>query len=332
MMEPRIQYVTSKDGAKIAYWMLGEGGVPLLMQPPLTYSNISLEWQIPELRAWYEHLCASRLILRWDSRGQGSSERRVSYSWDNAVDDLESVAGLIKQDVFDLLAFTGPNMWAMQFAADHPERLRKLILWAPLAKGYGPRGRERVESLIALAERDWDLAVEAFSHATVGWSRGEQAHFWAKFIRDTVTQDDFVLQWRDILRVWSERDLSSVIPRISTPTLVLDLENPGVSRRHAMLIASTIQHAQLLRLEGSLAPHDNEQGKQAIDEFLGYESGSLAARTIHPSGTAIILFADIVDSTAHTNRRQAPRRRRPRRLHQRPPGDRGSAGLRPRRR
>jgi hypothetical protein len=41
-MEPRIKYVKTSDGVNIAFWTLGEGGTPLVMTSPLTFSNISL--------------------------------------------------------------------------------------------------------------------------------------------------------------------------------------------------------------------------------------------------------------------------------------------------
>ena len=35
-MEPQIQYATTSDGVSIAFWTMGEGGVPLIMSPPLS--------------------------------------------------------------------------------------------------------------------------------------------------------------------------------------------------------------------------------------------------------------------------------------------------------
>ena len=54
-MEPRIQYAKTSDGVNIAYRTQGEGGTPLVMTSPLILGNISLEWQVPELRRYAEH-------------------------------------------------------------------------------------------------------------------------------------------------------------------------------------------------------------------------------------------------------------------------------------
>ena len=54
-MEPRIQYAQTKDGVNIAFWTLGEG-MPLVQMPLIPWTHIQLEWQWPEMRAWYERL------------------------------------------------------------------------------------------------------------------------------------------------------------------------------------------------------------------------------------------------------------------------------------
>jgi len=47
-MAGAIQYAKTSDGVSIAYWTLGEGRTPLVMTAPVGWSNIALEWQVPE--------------------------------------------------------------------------------------------------------------------------------------------------------------------------------------------------------------------------------------------------------------------------------------------
>jgi class 3 adenylate cyclase len=72
------------------------------------------------------------------------------------------------------------------------------------------------------------------------------------------------------------------------------------------MLASGIPNAQLLHL-GPQVPHENEQGTRAVEEFLSDGQPTQAAIPVASkgtgdSGTAVILFADIVDSTALTER------------------------------
>ena len=87
-MEPRIQYAKTSDGVNIDYWTLGEG-TPLVHMAEL--SHIQLEWRLHPGR-WYERLSEKRMVIRYDGRGMGLSDRDVpDYSLDALVLDLETV-------------------------------------------------------------------------------------------------------------------------------------------------------------------------------------------------------------------------------------------------
>jgi class 3 adenylate cyclase len=94
-----------------------------------------------------------------------------------------------------------------------------------------------------------------------------------------------------------------LLPEVRAPTLILDSEfSQAVPRRNARLLAAGIPNAQLLHL-GPEPPFANEQGTRAVEEFLSDGQESLEnAPTDIPHGTAVILFADIADSTALTER------------------------------
>ena len=89
-MEPRIQYAKTSDGVNIAYWSLG-GGTPFVHMPWFRMSHVQLEWQIPEIRRWYEALSDKTQLVRYDARGIGLSQRDVSdQSVDALVRDVEA--------------------------------------------------------------------------------------------------------------------------------------------------------------------------------------------------------------------------------------------------
>ena len=75
-MEPRIQYAQTKDGVSIAFSTMGDG-MPVV-QMPASFNHLQLEWQLPEFRTWYERLAETRMLVRYDPRGSGLSERDVT--------------------------------------------------------------------------------------------------------------------------------------------------------------------------------------------------------------------------------------------------------------
>src|SRR3989304_262884 len=120
MTEPRIQYATTSDGVSIAFWTRGEGA-PLVYMPDL-FSHIQLEWQNPAIRAVYERLAERRMLVRYDGRGRGLSDRDVrDYSLDALVLDLEAVVDHLGLERFALIAVTHSGPVAIVYAASHPE-------------------------------------------------------------------------------------------------------------------------------------------------------------------------------------------------------------------
>jgi class 3 adenylate cyclase len=101
-----------------------------------------------------------------------------------------------------------------------------------------------------------------------------------------------------------EYDADSLLPHVEAPTLVLQRsEFPPSGLDPARELASRIPEAHLIVLEGKSPPygHDTEAVLRAIDEFLGIQRPARDEEKL-PSGTAVILFADIADSTALTER------------------------------
>ena len=109
-----------------------------------------------------------------------------------------------------------------------------------------------------------------------------------------------------IYRATAQFDATAYLPKITVPTLVMHrrgvawLPDDG-SRK----LASLIPDARLAILDGnSLLPalSDWDLLAETIDDFLRGDTGPKHEGGARPSGTAVILFADIVDSTALTER------------------------------
>ena len=298
-MEPRIQYATTADGVSIAFWTLGEGA-PLVYMPDL-FSHIELEWQNPELRAAYEWMAKRRMLVRYDGRGRGLSDRDVTgYSLDALVLDLEAVLDRLAPERFALFAVTHSGPVAIVYAASNPERVSHLILWHSFARTRDTAS-PLTRSLARLIDTDWQTYTETMAHTLIGWSEGERARQWAAQARESATPEAA----KEALRALRDVDVTDLLRQVRSPTLVLHLrETTILDVNVARGLASRIPDARLALLEGSSAIPTGESGQavfDAIDEFLG-EGEEDEPKTELPEGMAVILFADIVDSTALTER------------------------------
>ena len=122
-VEPSIQYVTTSDGVSIAFCTLGQG-MPLVVMPSGPWGLIQLEWQVPALRDWYERLARRRMVVRYDSRGTGLSERDATDSTlESQVLDLGAVIDRLDSENLALLGaeFSAPA--AIVYASRYPERV-----------------------------------------------------------------------------------------------------------------------------------------------------------------------------------------------------------------
>jgi class 3 adenylate cyclase len=300
-MEPRIQYAQTADGVSIAYWTIGEGA-PLVYMPNIPFSHIQLEWQIPEYRRWYERLAEKGMIVRYDGRGSGLSDREVTeYSLDAWLLDLEAAVDHLGLESFTLFAPLHSGPVAIAYAARRPERISHLILWSSYARASDYLRSTQAQTMrsLALSTADWELYTETVAHAVIGWSESEPARRMAGLLQESVTQEAA----QAAIRVTGEFDAASLLSEVRSPTLVLHRRSvalPAVDTARGL--ASHIPDARLALLEGtSLAPYvgDMESVLAAIDEFLG-EGDEATPKAELPEGMAVILFADIVESTALT--------------------------------
>ncbi len=301
-MEPNIRYVRTSDGVNVAYWTMGEGGVPLFLSSPMLFTHASLELRHPVLRAWYERLAAKRTIVRYDFRGQGLSQRNVGpFNHERMFADYEEVIQSIGPEQLDMAGFYGPGGNFVRYAAAHPDRVRRLVLWSP-AFDSRTFTEDRLRTVLSLIESDWELFRETFAHEFLGWT-GDLAHEWATYMHAAINQEDAANLFAAIM----QDDVRDDLPRIQSPTLVLyEAEARRSVAEEAAFVAAAIPDARLVPLQHRLVPvYESDPGTRAIEDFLA-DGGEPVARAgprhAASSGTAVILFADIADSTGLTER------------------------------
>ncbi len=301
-MEPRIQYAKTADGVSIAFWTLGEG-MPLVVA--WGWTHVQLEWQFPEIRAFYERLAAGTNLVRFDHRGIGLSDRNVTdYSLDTLLLDLEAVVDHLGLGKFAIVTggFSGPV--AITYAVRHSERVSHVLLWCAWARAPDVFRSGRVQAVGALRGKDWEVYTETTARLQTGWSAGEVAHRLAAFVRESVTPEGL----QSLMDAVAQFDVTELLPQVRSPTLVAHRRQvlvPDVEVARGL--ASCIPGARLAFLEGeSWLPFlgDTEAVLRAIDEFLGIEGEKGALTREPPAAGAFrtILFTDVEGSTALTQR------------------------------
>ncbi|HZC83375.1 MAG TPA: alpha/beta fold hydrolase [Rubrobacter sp.] len=266
-MQPRIRYAITVDGVSIAFWTLGKGE-PLVYMAGGPWGHVEL-WDILECRQWYERLAQERMLVRYDIRGTGYSERDVSdHSLDALVADVEAVVDRLGLDRFDMFGAFDAGPVAIAYAARHPEQVSQLILWCSWARSSDIRS-PRIKAWLGLIDQDWELMTDTCAHLALGWPAGEVGRHAAQRLRESVSPEAA----RAALEAMGTFDVTELLPNLNVPTLVLHRSDiPWLPISIARELASCIPDARLSILEGeSTAPYlgDTEEAASAIDEFLG---------------------------------------------------------------
>ncbi|KKL19896.1 hypothetical protein LCGC14_2460860, partial [marine sediment metagenome] len=148
-MEPQIRFCTSADGTRIAYTTMGEG--PPLVHVPGWMGNVERDLKDPDSRAFMETLSRGRLLVTFDRRATGASQRDVDeVSLDAEVADVAALVDHLRLERFDLGGVSEAAAIAVAYAARHPERVCRLVLWSPYRCGEGIARLGAIRSLIEL--------------------------------------------------------------------------------------------------------------------------------------------------------------------------------------
>ena len=133
-MRQEVRFCSASDGTRLAYAVHGRGAP--LVRTATWLTHLEFDWQSPVWRHWLEGLADGHMVLRYDERGCGLSDRDVEdVSLETRVGDLEAVIDAAGIERFALLGISQGGPLAVAFAARHPERVSHLVLFGSFARG-----------------------------------------------------------------------------------------------------------------------------------------------------------------------------------------------------
>jgi pimeloyl-ACP methyl ester carboxylesterase/DNA-binding winged helix-turn-helix (wHTH) protein len=268
-----IRFCQAADGTRIAYATTGSG-LPLL-KAANWMTHLDLERMTPVWSHWLDGLARDRRLIRYDERACGMSDWDVpSFTFDDWVDDLETVVDAVGLDRFPVLGVSQGGAVAVAYAVRHPDRVSRLIL-------AGAYSRGRLIRAVTGAERD--AASLDLELARVGWSRQDPSYlrvFASQFLPDGTPEewDEFIDFQRQttspsnalrFLDVFARIDVSGIASRVECPTLILhSRDDVRVPASQATELASMIPNSKLVMLDSS--NHLLSASEPAWHEFLSH--------------------------------------------------------------
>jgi len=312
MTEQQIQFCYSADGTRIAYATIGDG--PPLVSVFSFPTNLEMDWSRPETRAWLERVAARHTLVRFDRRGVGASERKVSdLGLEAQVEDLAAVVEHLKLKHFPLWGFGESAAVAVAYAAKHPERLSHLILFGAYAFGEELATPSERQSLISLVHEEWSMARRIIA-GTIFPNGPLDAQRWTSHLLRESMEPEVAAGYLEFQ--WGV-DIRPLLSEVKTPTLVLHRRDDKiVPLRAGRDVAARIAGARFVALEGDIAyAYSGESGHvEAVERFVD-DDGEPDGKVIGSVRT--ILFTDLVGHTEMMQRLGDARGREVLREHER---------------
>jgi pimeloyl-ACP methyl ester carboxylesterase/DNA-binding CsgD family transcriptional regulator len=247
-----IHFTRGRDGVRLAYAVHGAG--PPLIVVSCWLSHLRHDWESPVWRHFLVDLGAFTTLVRYDERGFGMSDWNVTdFSLAARLADLEAIVEALGFERVSLLGMSDGSPIALLYAARHPERVSRLVL-------YGTVCGERVvfEGDALLEEQTYQGLVR------IGWAGADPRFrrvFTQGFIPDATEEQ---MRWFDELQRLStstenylaaraaryREDITDEIPKVRAPTLILHAVGDRLKTfDNATEVASLIRGSRLVPLE-----------------------------------------------------------------------------------
>jgi len=210
-----------------------------------------------------------RFKVLYDARGCGLSDRRRDeFTLEAAVLDLGAVVDQLGLESFALCSFFNATPAAVRYAAHHPARVSRLVLWGGFARGADVYAFPIDPGAGGLVAANWELMLDAAVRTWTG-SAGEEARQIAGYFRAAVDPETALKAFAAA----RDYDVTADLPRVDAPTLVVQRRDARSQRLEiARELAARIPHAELSLLPGAEASPfsgDVEAGVREVERFLG---------------------------------------------------------------
>jgi DNA-binding SARP family transcriptional activator/pimeloyl-ACP methyl ester carboxylesterase len=253
-LEQQIRFCRTADGVTLAYASSGTG--PPLVKAANWLTHVDHDWNSSVWRHWLVDLSRRHRLVRYDERGCGLSDWDIEpptvESW---VQDLETVVDAAGLERFPLLGISQGGPVAIEYAARHPDRVARLVLYGTYTQGRLSRAvteeqRREHRLQVELARLGWGRDNPAFRQVFASQFMPEGSReLWDEFneLQRTTTSPENAAR---VLELTATIDVRALAPLVRVPTLVLHARNdqrPPFDQ--GRLLASLIPDSRFVALE-----------------------------------------------------------------------------------
>jgi class 3 adenylate cyclase/pimeloyl-ACP methyl ester carboxylesterase len=298
---PPTQYV-ERDGISIAYQVVGDGPVDMLVAPGFI-SHLDLQWTHPRYSRFLARLASFTRLIIYDKPGTGLSDPIPHLpTLEERGADIEAVLDAVGSERAVLFGISESGPSSVVLAATRPERIASLILYGTFAvfpslapEAYSPEVAQRDEEKIyELQEtlKHWGDGARLAKIFVPSANELEQRTY-GVFMRAAASprMAQALVETAELI------DVRDVLPSVHMPTLVLHVDGDRAMPVEAgKLLADGIPGARFASYPGINHAVWIGDFDAIVDEIERFVTG--AVHHANPDRVlATVLFTDIVAST-----------------------------------
>jgi pimeloyl-ACP methyl ester carboxylesterase/DNA-binding CsgD family transcriptional regulator len=262
----QIRFVATPSGGRVAYATVGRG--PALVVPAGWIGHLEVAWQDPAVRAFYAPIAVWRTVVAYDKPGCGLSDPWPAHqTLDSDLEVLGAVADHLGLDQIDLLGLSMGAPVSLAYAARHPERVGRLILYGGFADGRQVASAEVRAAMVELVRAHWGLGSDVLADIFLPDADAGTKLRFAQLQRRSATPE---VACELLVECYGLR-VDDLLDRVAAPTLVLHRrDDRAIPYRLGRDLAARIPGARLVSLAGrSHFPHVGDAAA-VVREILGF--------------------------------------------------------------
>jgi pimeloyl-ACP methyl ester carboxylesterase len=269
-LSQRVEFCTASDGVQLAYASVGEGA-PIL-KAPNWLNHIEYEWRSPVWGPALMQIARHHRLVRFDQRGNGLSDWDVAdISEDAMIGDMKTVVAAANLDKFSLFGISQGCAFSIRYAAEHPEKVRCLVLLGGFVHGIlrrnSPKQKQLHEAAATMIRQGWGSPNPVYRHFfTEGFmpdaTPGQKSNF--DELQRIATSPEIAVR---IFSMTGRIDVTAFAKAIKVPTLVLHAEGDrDVPTGEGRQMAAAIPGSHFVALPGN--NHVLIEGTPAFEMFF----------------------------------------------------------------
>ena len=277
-MRQRIRFCPTPAG-RVAYSVIGQG--PVLICDTGWVSHLEKMLEIEWSRSFFAALAERFTVVRYDKAGCGLSDRTgVDLGFEAQVRTAAAIADELKVSRFHLFGASQGGQVAVALAAREPERVGRVAIYGACVRGDELATAAVRDSLLSLVRAHWGLGSQALANVFMPDASAQDYRDFAELQRASATATVAA----DLLSEYYRTDVSNLLPRIKSPTLVLhregDRATPFAAGRE---LAAHIPGATFLPLSGSTHLFWKDDWREIVDAIRHFLE--------EPAPVAVVLTA-----------------------------------------